>query len=91
MVNAALGIARTLPPHGPGPAGKEDVPISIYFPLFLQGQTNLTALANPSHLEIVRWFLQNRIPGIEMIDCAGLCLVLHSRLSAPSSPCESCS
>lgn len=28
MVSTALGIACTLPPHGPGPAGK-DVPISI--------------------------------------------------------------
>lgn len=91
MVSTALGIARTLPPHGPGPAGKEDVPISISPLFFLQGQTNLTAVANPSHLEIVRCFLQNHVPGVETFDCAVLCLILHSRIPDPSSPSKSCS
>lgn len=69
--------------------------LHIYFPLsfffFFRAKPTSELLPNPSHVEIMRWFLQNHVPGTEMIDCAGLCLVLHSRLSALSSPNKSCS
>lgn len=90
MVSTALGIACTLPPHEPGAVGEEDIPVSMSS-FFFRAQPTWQLVPNSSHLEIVKWFLQNHVPGIETTDCAGLCLVLHSRLSAPSSPCESCS